>query len=844
MIALKTTPIPFSKRFTNRLAGTMLVLLLMAVVLVGSIVYLRATQSLTTSMYERLAAIAGLKRENLNRWIDQQRASIVFIAFQPDVRRQVGTLIDPASSGASATQADRQAAYTALSEYLNFVVTSVANVNELSIVDMDGAVVLSTLPDHEGQLHAEDEFFRQGIFTTYTQPVTISQADGLPRITVSTPLFNQNGRRVGVLVGQLNLARVDHIFRDRGGLVTSDETYLVTASHLFVSAASYPGASQERRSAGIEAALNGQEGKAVYANYLGVPVLGVYLWLDDLKVALLAEMSQAEAYAPARRLALTTFVFGGLAALVLAGAAYLMARRITRPVMAITETANRVADGDLSHIAPVLSDDEVGRLAVTFNEMTGQLRLLYEGLENQVADRTAQLSRANHLLETEIVERRQAQDQLRIQNAYLAALHETTIGVISRLDVNELLETLVTRAGQLMNTSDGFIYLANPGEHEIECKVGVGAFSRLVGFRVAAGEGLGGTVWETGRPLVVNDYDHWEGRARSIEANLIRSIIGVPLMAGERSVGVLGLAYGTGAAANLMFGGDEIELLDRFAHLASIALENARLYQVVTEALQQEEVQNERMQRELLMARQVQESLLPTDLPRIAGWSFARLWRPARQVSGDFYDLILEGPDQLGLVVGDVTDKGLPASLFMVFTSSALRASLAQASDPAQAIRMANQIVCRDSFEGLFASLVYARLATGYGALTYVNAGHNPPLLYRAEDDTLQPFRRTGMPLGVMDDSTYEENTLQLLPGDFILFYTDGVTEAAGPGSEEFGQERLMQAMRSLKDRPAAELVRGLEQALDTFIDHTQPVDDITLFIVRRDESSALAGVP
>jgi PAS domain S-box-containing protein len=168
------------------------------------------------------------------------------------------------------------------------------------------------------------------------------------------------------------------------------------------------------------------------------------------------------------------------------------------------------------------------------------------------------------------------------QNEYLAALHETTVGLISRLDVTELLETLITRAGQLLNTPHGFIFLLEPGRTEMECKVGVGALSQSVGSRRRPGEGLTGRVWETGQPLAVNDYDTWPGRTDRFQKGLVRAIMGVPLKSGPQVAGVIGLAHGPDS--DRAFGAEEVELLGRFAQLASVALDNARLYSVTQES--------------------------------------------------------------------------------------------------------------------------------------------------------------------------------------------------------------------------------------------------------------------
>jgi signal transduction histidine kinase/CheY-like chemotaxis protein len=176
----------------------------------------------------------------------------------------------------------------------------------------------------------------------------------------------------------------------------------------------------------------------------------------------------------------------------------------------------------------------------------------------------------------DITERKRAEEALQQQNAYLAALHATTLGLISRLDLNELLEAIVTRAGQLLGTPHGFMYLLEPGEQEIEQKVGLGTFTSGIGYRLKRGEGVSGRVWQTGEPMVVPDYDAWEHRAPELAYNLITTVAAVPLKSGDEVVGTIGMGYD--AESERMFGDAEVELLRRFAELASLALDNARLF--------------------------------------------------------------------------------------------------------------------------------------------------------------------------------------------------------------------------------------------------------------------------
>ncbi len=188
---------------------------------------------------------------------------------------------------------------------------------------------------------------------------------------------------------------------------------------------------------------------------------------------------------------------------------------------------------------------------------------------------------------SDITERKQAEETMRRQNEYRAALHDTSLGLMSRLDLNDLLEALIGRAGQLLGAPHGYIYLVEPAlqpsapfeterKYVLERKVGVGVFSQFIGLRLKPGEGLAGKVWQTGQPLRVDDYDTWADRSPNFSYNLIRAVMGAPLSSGEKVVGVIGIAYSH--ESEQTFGDEEIELLSRFAQLASIALDNAHLF--------------------------------------------------------------------------------------------------------------------------------------------------------------------------------------------------------------------------------------------------------------------------
>jgi sigma-B regulation protein RsbU (phosphoserine phosphatase) len=219
----------------------------------------------------------------------------------------------------------------------------------------------------------------------------------------------------------------------------------------------------------------------------------------------------------------------------------------------------------------------------------------------------------------------------------------------------------------------------------------------------------------------------------------------------------------------------------------------------------------------------------------VPGWDFAARWQPAREVAGDYYDFIPgEAPDYLGLVIADVTDKGMAAALFMALTRSTVRACLGRGAAPADGVALANQLIAGDATNGMFVTLCYAQLDLAAGNLVFVNAGHNPPLVYQAAGERWLTLTRTGMALGILPEAHYEQRTLALSSGDFVLLYTDGVTDALNAQGEDFGLQRLRSVVAAHRAEPATQLLAALEQALADFTGAAAPFDDLTLLIARR----------
>jgi sigma-B regulation protein RsbU (phosphoserine phosphatase) len=190
------------------------------------------------------------------------------------------------------------------------------------------------------------------------------------------------------------------------------------------------------------------------------------------------------------------------------------------------------------------------------------------------------------------------------------------------------------------------------------------------------------------------------------------------------------------------------------------------------------------------------------------------------------------------MVIADVTDKGMPAALFMAFTRSIIRGNLDHSPTPAAGITRVNRLICQESDHGLFVTLFYGLLNPQSGELTYVNAGHNPPILVtssgQAPSYSTSWLTRTGVALGIAEEATYTQGSTLLKPGDFIVLYTDGITEAPDADDRQFGTDHLQRVLQENQDKPAAEISAALEHAVDQFTGALAPHDDITIVIAKR----------
>lgn len=296
-------------------------------------------------------------------------------------------------------------------------------------------------------------------------------------------------------------------------------------------------------------------------------------------------------------------------------------------------------------------------------------------------------------------------------------------------------------------------------------------------------------------------------------------------------------ATATAATAADLIRLDRRGFQDLISRSPEFALRVMNIMSIRTRRLMEEEVQRQRMEEELAIGRRIQLSLLPRDCPTIPGYEFAAGYRAAREVGGDLYDFIIQPgqTERIHIVIADVTGKGVPAALYMAVSRTLLHTSALDGSDPSHALQRANHFIREDATSPLFLSAFYAVLDTDTHCLTYANAGHNPPIWLQQSAGEMELLQARGIVLGAFDGFIPEEKMCFLQPGDYVVFFTDGITEARNVHGEFFDDERLEALVSGRQWAGAQELLEAIFAAVNEFAAGAPQADDYTVIVLRRE---------
>ena len=251
-------------------------------------------------------------------------------------------------------------------------------------------------------------------------------------------------------------------------------------------------------------------------------------------------------------------------------------------------------------------------------------------------------------------------------------------------------------------------------------------------------------------------------------------------------------------------------------------------------------LEHQKVAQELAFAGKIQASFLPDQIPQVEGWQLTAKLLPARETSGDFYDLIPLPNGCLGIVVADVTDKGVGAALFMALSRTLIRShAIEYPSDPARVLTAANRRILMDAKSGLFVTTFFGVLNPVSGELTYANAGHNPPYLFSSENAfPTRILKATGVPLGLLEGKTWKQDAIEIKPKSTLVLFSDGIPEAQNPAGEFFGEERLLQVAGANLDRSAEDMQEAIVLALKGFVGKAPQADDLTLVVITRESQT------
>jgi len=352
------------------------------------------------------------------------------------------------------------------------------------------------------------------------------------------------------------------------------------------------------------------------------------------------------------------------------------------------------------------------------------------------------------------------------------------------------------------------------------------SFLRL--HNIGHSEGLLGRVWDTATPVCLNKFSEAPELTKLRDSSLgASSVMVAPLLYAKQNMGVLAVANGRMVAP---FSQNDFVVFKSVAEQSAFALYNAIIYSEANE--------KKRLDHDLQIARDIQRIFLPAESPSVNGFEINGMNVPARQVSGDYFDYIKIDDARLGVAIADVSGKGVPASLIMAICRSVLRSQAVGNPSPADVLQKVNRQLYPDIKEDMFISMAYLVLDHGHGCVTLARAGHDSPLLYKQTTQTIEPLKTPGMVVGIDSGDVFDRLTTNVAvglgPGDCILLYTDGITEALDSEGNEFGLDRTIESVRSSAKEGAQAIVTRLVDDLRNFVGSTPQNDDITLIAIRK----------
>ncbi len=418
----------------------------------------------------------------------------------------------------------------------------------------------------------------------------------------------------------------------------------------------------------------------------------------------------------------------------------------------------------------------------------------------------------------------------------LAIVSKVGVTLLSDTSLDDSLKRVMQLVFDALPVERGFLFLSSqwaPNKNinrrtatktnELICQVARNAKKELTGEEVKCSRSIQEKVMKEGTSVLASDalHDPMFQEMQSVVISQIRSIMAVPLAIGEK---IFGMIYVDNPYTN-RFNQDDLLVLTTIASVAAIKIENARLIE--------ERIEKKRIEEELKVANEIQVRLQPLSPPRIPGYDMIGNSFPCREIGGDYYDFIQRKNGRILFALGDVSGKGIGAALMMSSLHAALHAQAQTMLRTAQIVTEINNYIFENSPENKFLTLFCAELDPTTGQLCYSNAGHNPPILVSI-DGTYSLLESGGLPIGITDFITYEENFVIMKPGDVLVIYSDGLTDSVNEYDQDFGEQRLIEVIHRYRNRTASQLRDRIDEAITQFTGQCPVIDDTTIMIIKR----------
>jgi sigma-B regulation protein RsbU (phosphoserine phosphatase) len=396
-------------------------------------------------------------------------------------------------------------------------------------------------------------------------------------------------------------------------------------------------------------------------------------------------------------------------------------------------------------------------------------------------------------------------------------------------DLDKLLSIILDHAMKNLNAARGTIYLIDERTQEIWSKVVKG--TGLVEIRLPIGTGISGTVAKTGKTINVKDASKDKRFYSAIDNKSgfhTKTMLCRPMR--NRNGAIIGVFQIINKRRGVFNRNDEI-FLDAFSEHASLALENARLHQA--------DLEHARVDKEIQIAAEMQQQLFPKEIIQIPSYELSATVQPCASIGGDSYDIISLKDGKFAITIADVSGKGIPAALLVSTLHALLRVFLQYQIELVELVRRLNTLVYNNSPAERFITFFIMIFDPVHHKFIYVNAGHNPPFLFRKYRNNISELMASGLPLGMVEEEKFEINQIDLQQGDTLVLYTDGVTEAANKKHQQYGEENLRECVLKNFDMTADMIKGSIVKDVQGFIGNNPMSDDLTLVVLKRDPEAS-----